>query len=142
MAETNTAQQFDVFVDVTTLNSFPLSDIFVAVGPARVIAENVTVGPVMTDEGERFLVRFDGRADVLKATEAEAVSASAPQVRRYIERLEDRRARAAAETERQVALAASIARCPGHQLREVEIGRCLRRIVCSCGYVETVSSDG
>lgn len=141
MAGTNNAQQLDVFVDVTTLNAYPLADVFVAVGPARVVAENVTVGPVMTDEGVQYLVRIEGRADVLKETEADALEAAAPQVLRYLARLTDRRFRAEAEAKRRAEVAASIARCPGHQLREVEISRCLYRIVCSCGYVETVSTD-
>lgn len=142
MAETNTAKHLDVWIGVRELNTYPLSDIFVAVGPARVVAENVTVGPVMTDEGVKYLVRIERRADVLKDTEADALEASAPQVLRYLWRLEDQRARAKAAAERQTEVAASIAACPKHQLREVEISRCLRRIVCSCGYVETVSSDG
>lgn len=143
MAETNTAlKRADVFVDVSTLNTYPLADIFVAVGPARVVAENVTVGPVMTDKGVRYLVRIEGRADVLKETEADALEASAPQVLRYLARLADRRARAEAEAKRQAKVAASIAKCPQHRLREIQIGRCLYRIVCDCGYVETVSSDG
>lgn len=143
MAEMNTAQQLDVFVDVTTLNRFPLSDIFVAIGPARVLAENVTVGPVMTDEGERFLVRIEGRADVLKATEAVAIAASAPQVRRYIDRLEARRARSAAEAKRQTERAARIAACSEHEFVSQNIGRCLHYVECKhCGAGETVSSDG
>ena len=132
----------DLFVGVEELNAMPLADIFRAVAPARVVAENVTVGPVMTDEGVRYLVRIEGRCDVLKETEDDALEASAPQVLRYLARLADRRFRAEAEAKRQAEVAASIAKCPQHRLREIQIGRCLYRIVCDCGYVETVSSDG
>lgn len=142
-SETNTARTEKITVDAETLNRMPLAHVFVAVGPARVIAENVTVGPVMTDEGERFLVRIEGRVDVLKPTEVEAIAASVPQVRRYINRLEGTRDRAAAEAKRQTERAARIAACPGHEFRSHEVGRCLHYIECKhCGAGEVVSSDG
>lgn len=146
MAETSTAlKQTDAFIEVDTLNALPLAHVFKATAPARIVAENVSVGPVEVFDkpGEEWwLVRIEGRVDVLKATEVEALEASTPQVLRYLARLADRRARAEAEAKRQAKVAASIAKCPQHRLREIQIGRCLYRIVCDCGYVETVSSDG
>lgn len=144
MAEMNTAmKQADAqYVSVDELNRLPLAHVFRAIAPARVVAEGVTCGPVRTDEGVRYLVRIEGRVDVLKQTEVEALEASTPQVLRYLARLHGNRARAEAHAAWQAERAARIAACPGHTLHEVQIGRCLYRLVCECGYVETVSSDG
>lgn len=143
MAMTNTAlKQTDAFVDVDALNALPLAHVFRATGPARMVAEGVSVGPVQTDEGVKYLVRFDGKVAQLARTENEVLELAGPSIRRHVARIEGNRARAVAYAKRQAEVAASIAKCPGHQLRAVEIGRCLRRIVCPCGYAETVSSDG
>lgn len=147
MAETDTAQQLDVFVEtvsVEALNQLPNAHVFEATAPAVVICEGVTLGPVRVFDKPNetwWLVRWDSYSDVLKPTAEECMAAVAKRVQRRLNRIEGNRARAAAEAKRQAKVAASIAQCPGHQLREVEIARCLRRIVCSCGYVETVSSD-
>ena len=145
MAETNTARTADIFVGVDELNRMPLADVFRATGDARLVAEGVSCGPVEVCDrpGEtKWLVRIETKVDVLKDSEVEALEASTPQVLRYLARLADRRFRAESEAKRQAEVAASIAKCPGHRLREIQIGRCLYRIVCDCGYVETVSSDG
>ncbi len=145
MAGTNNAQQLDVFVEVDTLNGLPLAHVFRAMAPARVIAENVTCGPVEVFDkpGEEWwLVRIEGRVDVLKQTEVEALEASTPQVLRYVARLADRRFRAKAEAQRQVDQAARIAACAGHEFVSREIGRCLYSIACRhCGAGETVDSS-
>lgn len=143
MAMTNTAEKQDAFIDVDTLNRMPMADEFQATEPARMVAENVCCGPVLNYRREAYwLVRIEGRIASIGKTEVEALEASEGMVLRYLWRLEGNRARAKAAAERQAEVAASIAACPRHTFREVEISRCLRRIVCSCGYVETVSSDG
>lgn len=140
---TNTAQTTEITVDVETLNRMPLGDVLCATEAARVIADGVCSGPVQNALGEQYwLIRIEGRIAAIGKTEVEALEASEATVLRYLARRAGLRAHWEAEARRQAEVAASIAACPGHRFREVEIGRCLRRIVCSCGYVETVSSDG
>lgn len=146
MDEMNTAHTAEIMVDAETLNTLPLAHVFKATGPARVVAENVTCGPVEVFDkpGEEWwLVRIEGRVDVLKPTEVEALEASEPQVLRYLWRLAGRRSRAAAVAEENAKRAARIAACAGHEWTSIEIGRCLHSIVCRhCGAGEVVSSDG
>lgn len=149
MDEMNTATAIrtdDLFVGVDELNRLPLADVFIAIGPARVVAENVTVGPVEVCDrpGEtKYLVRIEGRVDVLKDSEVEALEASRPQVLRYLARLAAIRDRAEAWRKDRAERAARVAACRGHEFVSQEIGRCLHYIECRfCGLGETVSSDG
>lgn len=143
--EMSTARTAEIMVDAETLNAMSMGDIFIATGPARMIAERVSVGPVeiVDRRGETwFLIRIDGIIDVLKRTEAEAVEAAAPQIRRFINRLEGNRARAAAEAKRRQEQAAAKAACPGHEYVGREVGRCLTYYACkNCGCGETVDSS-
>lgn len=142
---TNTAQQLDVFVGVDELNQLPLAHVFRATAPARVVAERVTCGQVEVFDkpGEEWwLVRIDGHATVLKPTEVVALEASTPQVLRHLSRISHNRHLGEVEAKERRERAARIAACPGHELVEHEIARCLRWVGCKhCGLGGTVSSD-
>lgn len=144
MAMTNTAeQQSDVeYISVDALNAMPLSRIFPAVAPAKLIAEGVSVGPVMTHEGEKYLVRFDGKVAQLARTEAEVLDLAGPSIRRHVGRIAYNRSLGEREARERQERAARIAACPGHQFVEREIARCLRWVGCElCGFGETVDSS-
>lgn len=136
----NNAQHSDAVVGVNELNAFPLSDIFVAVGPARVVSEGVTVGPVRTDAGVKFLVRFDGKVGQLAGTEDEALELAGPSIRRHVERLESRRARAASYADLQAERAAKIAGCPGHVMGARDEGRGHVTFCKLCGFSDGINS--
>lgn len=122
------------------LNALPLADIFRAVGPARLVAEGVSVGPVMTDEGVKFLVRFDGRVGQLARSEEEVLELAGPSIRRHVSRLAAARDRAVAAAERAAERAAKIAACLGHLMVEYREGRG-HVVACKlCGYSDGISS--
>ena len=143
MAEMNTATAIrtdDVFVDVEALNGMPLADVFPAVGPAKVIAEGVTVGPVLTDQGEKYLVRFEGKVGQLARTEEEVLGLAGPSILRHVARIESGRARAAAFAEWQAERTAKIAACSGHVMHERAEGRGHVLYCCRCGYSDGINS--
>lgn len=140
MAEMSTAQVAEITVDAETLNRMPLADIFVAVGPARVVAEGVSVGPVMTDQGVKFLVRFDGKVGQLAGTENEVLDLAGPSIRRHVLRLDGLRARAKAFAEWSRERAAKIATCPGHIMHGRPEGRGHVLFCKLCGFSDGINS--
>lgn len=139
-SEMNTAIAAEIMVDADALNRMPLADIFHAVGPARMVAEGVSVGPVMTDQGVKFLVRFDGKVGQLAGTENEVLDLAGPSIRRHVLRLEGQRARAKAFAEWSRERAAKVAACPGHIMHARAEGRGHVLFCKLCGFSDGINS--
>lgn len=114
--------------------------IFQAAGPETIIAEGVTVGPVIVHGEPMHLVKIGGEAAVLKPTAEEALEMAGPQIRRHVARHAADRIRTQAWCAR-MALQAACAH-PAFTPWETA-GRCLRERSCiACGKHEQEDSSG